>query len=423
MLTLTIILLFIAAILGAPLFVVFGGIALACFHSEGINLSAVIIEMRRIASAPMLVAIPLFTFAGYMMAESGTPKRILRFSHAVFGWMPGGLAIISLILCAFFTAFTGASGVTIIALGGLLYPMLIKDKYPEKFSLGLMTTSGSLGLLFPPSLPVIIYGLVAKTDINQLFIAGLIPGAFIMLLVGIYVVIKAKQFNVPKDKFEAKEALLATKQAFPELLLPIIVFGGIYGGFITAAEASAITAFYVFILEVIIYRDLSIIKDLPRVIKGSMILIGGIIIILSTVLGFTNYIIDTQLPDRLLALIQIHIHNKYVFLILLNIILLIGGCLLDMFSAIMLVPLVIPIAQAFGIHPIHLGIIYLANLEIGYSTPPAGLNLFIASFRFNKSIVSLYRSSLPFLLIYLIALLFITYLPEMSLIGLKLFLR
>jgi tripartite ATP-independent transporter DctM subunit len=333
--------------------------------------------------------------------------------------MPGGLAIVAVVVCAFFTAFTGASGVTIIAIGGLMLPVLVADGYQEKFTMGLLTTSGSIGLLFPPSLPIIIYGLVSGTSIDKLFIASLLPGVLIVLIISLYCVRMSLKHKIKRHPFSLRELLAATRGIVWEMPLPVVVIGGIYSGIFTVTEAAAITAFYAFIVEVFIYRDLNLIKDIPRVMKESMILVGAILIILGTVLGFTNYVVDAQIPIKVLELVRSYMSSRIAFLALLNVVLLIGGCLLDMLSAIMLVPLILPIAQEFGVDPIHLGIIYLANLEIGYSTPPAGLNLFIASFRFKRPIISLYGASLPFLVFYVVAVGIITYFPELSLFLLR----
>jgi len=302
-----------------------------------------------------------------------------------------------------------------------MMPVLIADGYKEKFAIGLLTTSGSLGLLFPPSLPIIIYGLVSGASIDQLFIAGLLPGLFIVFLLSLYAVFTAKRAHLPTREFSMKELLDATREFAWELPLPILVVGGIYSGIFTATEAAAITAFYAFVVEVFIYRDLHLIRDVPRVMRESMILVGAILIILGAVLGFTNYVVDAQIPIKALEWIRQYMSSKIVFLMLLNVVLLIGGALLDMLSALMLVPLVLPIAKEFGVDPIHLGIIYLANLEIGYSTPPAGLNLFIGSFRFKRPIVNLYGASLPFLSFYVVALGVITYWPDLSLVLLRYF--
>ena len=408
--------LLLIALFGAPLFSVIAAIALLSFHFAGIDTAAVIVEMYRLASAPTLLAIPLFTFAGYLLAESGTPKRLVNLSRAMFGWLPGGLAIVALVTCAFFTAFTGASGVTIVALGGLLFPVLLKEGYSEKFSLGLVTTSGSLGLLFPPSLPIILYGLVAKISIDQLFLAGIVPGLLLIVLLSIYSIRRGVVLSVPRTPFHWKELFVALRETIWEIPLPFIIVGGIYSGTFTATEAAAVTAFYVLVVEVFIYRDLKLFSDVPRIMRESMLLVGGILIILGAAMGLTNYLIDEQVPMKILEFMRTFIGSKIVFLILLNILLLIVGCMMDMFSAIIVVvPLIVPIAKEFGVDPVHLGIIFLANLEIGYFTPPVGLNLFISSFRFDKSVLKLYVSALPFLLIYLLALMIITYVPQLSL--------
>ena len=375
-----------------------------------------IVELYRLANTPTLLAIPLFTFAGYILAESKTPLRLVALSKAFFGWIPGGLAIVTLVSCAVFTAFTGASGVTIIALGGLLYPILIKENYAEKFSLGLLTTSGSLGLLFPPSLPIILYGLVAKISIDKLFVAGFIPGILLMLALGFYSVRHGIKAHVPKIPFAWKNVYSALRGAIWELPLPFVIIGGIYGGWFTATEAAAITAFYVLIVEVFMYKDLALFSDVPRIMKESMVLVGAILIILGCALGLTNYLIDEEVPMKLFAFIREMIQSKFVFLILLNIFLLIVGMMMDIFSAIIVVvPLIIPIATAYNVDPVHLGIIFLTNLEIGYLTPPVGLNLFISSFRFEKPVTQVVQATLPYIGILLIALIFITYMPELSL--------
>jgi len=413
---LILIVMILCALSGAPLFVFFGGLALLLFWAVGIDTSAVVIEMYRMASAPTLVAIPLFTFAGYLMAESKTPQRLVNLSRALFGWMPGGSAIVALVACAFFTAFTGASGITIIALGGLLYPILLKEKYEEKFSLGLLTTSGSLGLLFPPSLPLILYALIARVNVDQLFLAGILPGFLLIVLLSLYSFRSGVKSKVEREPFSFKTIKKAFLEAVWIVPLPIIILGGIYGGFFTASEAAAVSVVYVLFMQVFIYRDLSIWKDVPRIAADSMILVGGVLIILCCALGLTNYIVDAEVPAKIIEFMRQHISSKYTFLILLNICLLVVGCLMDIFSAIIVVvPLILPIAKEFGVNPIHLGIIFLTNLEIGYSTPPVGLNLFISSYRFKKPIGHLCRSTLPFLVVLLISLLIITYVPGISL--------
>jgi tripartite ATP-independent transporter DctM subunit len=406
-------------LIGVPVFVVICGLALYLFFAGGIDLSAIIIEMHRMATTPVLVAIPLFTFAGYLLSESGAPKRLIRLSNAVLGWLPGGLSVIALVTCAVFTALTGATGLTIIALGGILLPAMTRGKYPEVFSLGLLTTSGTLGLLFPPSLPLIIYAIVAKVRIDQLFIAGILPGIFLVVLLSAFGITRAFQARVPKTRFQISEVFGAFREALWELPLPIVVLGGIYSGKFAVSEAAAITAVYVLIVEVIIYRDIRW-KDLPEIMKKSMVLVGAVLIILGAAMGLTNYLIDAEIPMQMLDFFKTHIESKTLFLIVLNLFLLAVGCTMGIFSAlVVVVPLLSPIAQAYGIDPIHLGIIFLANLEIGASIPPLGINLFIASIRFERPVLRLYVASLPFIAILLLALALITYIPWMSLVLLK----
>lgn len=403
------------ALVGAPLFMLFGAIALYSFYQAHIDTSAIMIEFYRIAAAPTLITIPLFTFAGYMMAESGTPKRLVNVAQAFVGWLPGGLAVVTIFACAFFTAFTGASGVTIIALGGLLYPILVKEKYADKFAMGLVTCCGSLGLLFPPSLPLILYGLVSNVSIDKLFLAGLLPGLLLIVILSLYSIQYGIRTKVPRVPFNWRNIYRSTREAIWEMPLPILILAGIYGGYITASEAAAVTALYVFIVEVFIYRDLKIFNDIPRIIRESMTLVGGILIILGVALGMTNYIVDAQVPMRIFDWVSQYINSPLMFLVVLNIFLLIVGCLMDIFSAcIVVVPIITPIAYKYGIDPVHLGVIFLTNLEIGYLTPPVGLNLFISSFRFKRPIFELYRISIPYLILLVTALLIITYVPWLS---------
>ena len=401
------------ALLGMPLFTVLAVIALLFFRGAGIDTAAVIIEMNRLATAPMLIAIPLFTFAGYLFAEAGSPRRLVRFSRAVLGWVPGGLALVALVACAVFTAFTGASGVTIIAMGGILMPALLAERYGERFTLGLLTTTGSLGLLFPPSLPVILYAYVAQVSVDKLFLAGLLPGLLLILMLGLYAARAAR--DVPRHRFTTGEVLAAARGAAWELPLPLAVLGGIYSGIVTITEAAALTALYALVVEVFIYHDITI-RALPRIMKESTVLVGGILIILAAALGLTNYLIDAEVPYAIFDWMQRFVQSKLLFLLMLNLFLLVVGCLMDIFSAlIVVVPLIVPIAQGYGVDLLHLGIIFLVNLEIGYSTPPVGLNLFIASFRFRRPVAELYRASLPFLAILLAALFIITYVPGLTL--------
>jgi len=417
------ILFIIFALFGEPLFIIMGGLGLLLWYLtipiDG-SLLSMLIDMKRLTSQDIFIAIPLFTFCGYILSESNTPARLTNLVRSLLGWAHGGLAVVTLVTCAFFSAFTGASGVTIIALGGFLYPILINEKYPEHFSLGLVTCTGGLGLLFPPSLPIILYGIVSSTSIDDLFLAALLPGIFMISMLCIFAIIRGKLANVPTQKFSIKEAISALWEVRWELPFPFIIIIGIYGGLVTASQASALVAFYAIMIECFIYKDISFTKDLPLIMKESMVMVGGILIILASAMGLTAFLIDMNVPDIILGYMKEFITNKYWFLFVLNIFLLIVGCMMDIFSAIIVVvPLIMPIAEAFDIHPIHLGIIFLMNLEIGYMTPPVGINLFISSFRFNKPVVTLYQAVLPFLLILFACLLVITYFPFLSLWILK----
>lgn len=403
------------ALLGCPLFIVISAFALLSFYSVGIDISVVIIEMSRLSDTPLLLSLPLFIFAGTILSESGAPQRILRLSRGLLGWMPGGLAVVSLGVCAVFTAFTGASGVTIFALGGLLFPALIKDRYPENFSLGLITSSGSLGLLFPPSLPLILYGVISETRIDQLFLAGILPGILMLSLLVGYSMAKSPARNGVKKKPSKQEVLATLRESAWELPLPFIVLGGIYGGVFVAGEAAAVTALYVLIVEICIYRDISL-QQLPKIMVRSMMLFGGILVVLAASMASTNFLVDREVPMKIFDFIQQYISSKYTFLLLLNLFLLVVGSMLDIFSALVLVvPLIVPIANAYDVNLVHLGIIFLTNLQIGYCTPPVGLNLFLASYRFERPVVQLYKASLPFLGLLFITLIIITYFPLLSL--------
>lgn len=411
----------ISALIGSPLFIVIAALALLSFHSVEIDLSVVIIEMSRLSDTPLLLSLPLFIFAGTMLSESGTPKRMLNLSNLLLGWMPGGLAVVALAVCAIFTAFTGASGVTIFALGGLLYPALMKDRYSEKFTLGLITSSGSLGLLFPPSVPLIIYGVIAETRIDHLFVAGIIPGLLMLVLLMAYSMKKSPPRKNRYHEVTGRMIIAGLKEAAWELPLPFIVLGGIYGGYLVAGEAAAVTALYVLVAEVAIYRDIRL-RQLPDIMVRSMMLFGGIMVILAASMATTNFLVDQEVPMRIFEFIRQYISSKYTFLLLLNIFLLIVGTMLDIFSALVLVvPLIVPIATAYEVNLVHLGIIFLTNLQIGYCTPPIGLNLFLASYRFEQPITKLYSATFPFLLLLGCTLIIITYVPALSLFLVNLF--
>jgi len=400
------------AIIGAPLFSVIGGISLVNFLGIG-KILVVPQEMAGITNTALLHSIPLFTFAGYILAKSNASKRLVRLSEAAFGWMPGGLAIVTLIACAIFTAFTGASSVTIVALGGLLIPALLSDKYDERFSLGLVTASGSVGLLFPPSLVIILYGVIASTSIESLYVAGAIPGIIIILTIAVYAIFKRRSFKT-ENKFSMKEVGAALWDIKWELPLPILLFGGIFSGKMAISDSAAFTVLYVLVAEIFLTKDVKI-KDLPNIVKESMELVGAILVILTVSLAATNYIIYKEIPNMLFDMTKGIIINKFMFLLALNIFLIIVGCIMDIFSALMvIVPLILPLAEAYNVDSVHLGIIFLANLEIGYLTPPVGMNLFISSIRFNKSIVEIYKASVPFILLSLLSLGLITYVPWFS---------
>ncbi len=407
--------LILLALLGAPLFAIIAASALWGFWKSGIDLQVIAIEFFGIAEMPILLAIPLFTFAGYLLSESNAPHRLVRLTRALLGWMPAGLAIVSLVACAFFTAFTGASGVTIIALGALLFPALNEAGYPQRFNLGLVTSAGSLGLLFAPSLPLILYGVVAEISIEDLFLAGILPGFLMLLVLSAYSVWKNRAIRVPIGDFSWAEVAAATRAAAWEIPLPIVVLGGIYSGYFAISEAAAVTALYVLVIDVLILKEVAW-REIPRIMRESMVLVGGILIILGVSLASTNYMIDAGVPQKLLGWISGYVASPFGFMVLLLVFLLILGAVLDIFSAIVLVvPLILPIATQFGIDPVHLGIVFLATMQLGYITPPVGLNLFIASYRFERSITRLYVATLPWFLFLLISVGIIAFWPQLSL--------
>jgi len=409
-----------ALVLGAPVFVAMAGLALLFFFSDGTPVTAVSAEVYRLISSPTLPAIPLLTACGYVLAESGASTRLLRFFRSLFGWMPGGLAVIVTAVCALFTTFTGGSGVTIIAVGGLVYPMLLKDRYPAGFSLGLVTAAGSLGLLFPPSLPVILYSVVAGTrdqnvPADSLYLAGLLPGLLMVGMVAAYAMYVGRNTDTVRQEFRGREALAAAWGARFELGLPVFVIGLFMTGRTSMVETAAAAVVYAVVAETIFLRDLHPLRSLPAALLSAAVLTGSVLILLSAAMGITSYVVDAQIPDQLVAWVKAHIHSQVVFLLALNLLLIVVGCLVDIFSAIVvLAPLIAPMGAAFGVDPVHQGVIFLANLELGFLTPPVGLNLYLSSSRFGKPLPEVTRTAFPFLLIMAVAVLLITYVPEMS---------
>ena len=409
-------------IFGTPIFVGLGGLAILFFWSDYTPISAISAETYRIVVSPSLPTIPLFTLAGYILAESRASERMLQLFRTAFGWLPGGTPVVIVLLCGFFTALTGGSGVTILALGGLLFPLLRKEGYSELFSLGLITMAGSLGLLFPPSLPLIIYGVTALVSIKDLFIGALIPGIILSVAVAGYSIFQGYAQHVERQPFNLKQIWAELKNSYWEVIIPLLILYGVFGGYTTLVETSSIAVIYIFIVEVFVYKDLSI-RDMPRIIIDCATLIGGVLIILGVAMGLTSYIVDAQIPMLLMEWVKETITSKYVFLLLLNILLLVVGCLMDIFSAIIIVvPLIIPLLGLFpDIHPVHLAVIIIANLELGYLTPPVGMNLFLSAYRFDKDMPVVYKATLPFFLLSLIVVLAITYIPILSLGLLRLF--
>lgn len=408
------ILLVVLTLLAAPLFAVIATGAMAGFMSAEIPLTAMAIEIYGIAETPILLAIPLFTFAGYVLAESRAPARLVRLTTALVGWVPGGVAIVSVAACAIFTAFTGGSGVTIIALGAALYPALTKAGYSERFSLGLITSAGCLGLLFAPSLPLILYGVITETSIDDMFVAGILPGVVMMAGLAGYCLWVNRHVRVPFSEFSWREVWLAVRESWLDIPLPIIVLGGIYGGVFAVSEAAAVTAVYAVVTEVLIRRDIPLAR-LPQIMRQSMILVGAILLILAVSLASTNVLIDAQVPDRLVEIVTDMVGGPWSFLLLLFLFLLVLGAILDIFSALVLVvPLIVPVAATYHINPVHLGILFVANMELGYLAPPMGRNLVVSSYRFDQPILKVYRATLPFLLVLLVTVVLITFWPALS---------
>lgn len=401
--------------LGLPLFIALGGIAYVLLAASGASLEVIPNEAYTMLTGNSIAAIPLFTIAGFVLSESKAGERLVGLFRNLFGFLPGGLAVVSVFVCAFFTTFTGASGVTILALGGLLYFILTdKHAYEEHYATGLLTASGSIGLLFPPSLPVILYGVVAGVSIKDMFLGGIIPGIIMVVALSLSGVYSAVKFDIPRSPFSVKATIGALRSSAWEVFLPVFILILYFTGITTLVETGAVAVLYIVVVEVFIHQDKRL-KDLPDIVLKSIPIIGGVLVILAVARGLSYYIIDMELPMRLTEWVRSVISSRFLFLLLLNIVLLITGCLMDIYSAIMIVaPLVIPVASIFDIHPVHLGIIFLSNLELGFLTPPVGMNLFLASYRFEKPLAKIYRDVLPFFLILFGMVLIITYVPWFS---------
>jgi tripartite ATP-independent transporter DctM subunit len=405
----------VAALAGAPIFVILGAIASLLFFVDAVPLASIPAEAYRIGSNPILPTIPLFTLAGTILAAGKASDRLARLFQVLVGWVPGGTAVATVTVCAFFTTFNGGSGVTILALGGLMLPILLRQGYRERFSIGALTSSGSLGILLPPSLLIILYGVSAHTPLDRLFLAGMVPGFLLIVMFSIYAVYNGRRLQGERRRFNVHEALAVIWEAKWEVLLPIGVLFGIFSGYATLVEVAALVAAYALVLEFLVHRELSLQRDLSRLLIDAATMIGGIMIILACAMGLTSYLIYADVPTQATAWVQAGIESRWVFLLALNLFLLIAGFLVDIFSAIVvIVPLILPVALAFGVDPVHLGIIFLANMELGYLTPPVGLNLFLASFRFERPLMEIWVASVPFFLIALAGVLIITFVPALS---------
>ena len=409
------VLLLMATVLGAPIFAALGGAAVILFWGEHSPIASIPVDHYRLVTNPSLPAIPLFTLAGYFLAEGGASRRLIRVFTALFGNFRGGPAVVTVVVCAFFTTFTGASGVTILALGGLLLPILLAARYRERTALGILTSAGSLGMLFPPCLPLILYAIIAEQPIKDIFLAAIVPGVLLVLMtVALSIWLGPKAAEAP-SQFSAAEAAKAVWQAKWELLLPVVCLVSLFAGFATPVEAAAVTALYACITQTVIHRDLGLIKGVPRVMTECGLVVGGVLLILGVAQGFTNYLVFAQVPDQAVDWVVTSVESKYLFLLLLNVFLIVVGCLMDVYSAIVIVvPLIVPIGAAFGVDPLHLGIIFLVNLELGYLTPPVGMNLFLASYRFDRPMATVWQSIVPFLIVRFVAVLLITYIPLLS---------
>ena len=414
-LTIAMALLIGAGVLGTPIYAVLGGAALLLFLAEGFAPVAVLIETYALAVSPTLPAIPLFTLAGFVLAHGRASHRLLRLFRAWVGWMPGGTAVVAAILCSFFTVLTGGSGVTILALGGLLFPALLRDGYRDRFALGLMTASGSLGLLLPPALPLIVYAVIAMVPVEELFAGGALPGLLLTTMVAAWGIREGLVGRTPRAPLRAGEAWSALWEAKWEALAPLVIIVSIFSGWATPIESAAVTAFYVLVTQGLIHREIGLKGDLRRVTCDCAAVVGGVLIILGVAVGLTSYMVTADVPGQLLRWTQQHIESRAMFLLALNGLLLIVGCLMDIFSAmIVVVPLIAPLGAAFGVDPVHLGIIFVANLELGYLTPPVGLNLFLASYRFDRPVFEVFRAVVPPLIILAVGVLLITYVPWLT---------
>jgi tripartite ATP-independent transporter DctM subunit len=404
----------VAFLAGTPVFVAMAALAMALFWRDGTPIAAVPTNTFGLVTSSTLPAVPLLTVAGYVLAEGGAARRLVRAYKGIFGWLPGGVAVMAAFVCAVFTTFTGASGVTILALGGLVLPMLLEERYPEGFSVGLVTAAGSLGLLFPPSLPVILYGVVAQVPIEHLFIGGMVPGLLMILLVAAYGVVVGVRSGAPRQAFHPHEAATAVWEAKWDLGLPALVVVSLVTGYATIVEASALGVAYAIVVEMAIFRDLPT-RELPKVLAHAATLVGAVVILLGVALGLTNWLVDAEVPTRLVTWMTAHVKSPALFLLALNVALLVLGSVLEIYSAIIvLAPLVAPLGVAYGVEPVHLGVVFLANLELGFLFPPMGLNLFLAASRFEKPLPYLYRRALPFLVIMAVGVLLITYLPPIT---------
>ncbi|MEM7252271.1 MAG: TRAP transporter large permease subunit [Pseudomonadota bacterium] len=415
LITLMLIALVIAAFLGVPIFAVLGGATLLLFWVEEVPIGAMAIDHYRLATSPALPAIPLFTLAGFLLAESEAPKRIVRLFETLFGRFKHGAVMVTVIVSTFFTCFTGASGVTILALGGLLMPLLLAANYPERRGLGLIAGGGGPGVLFPPSVPLILFAVIADLRINDMFIAGLLPGLIMLAIAIWWGTMGGHDAQRSSATFAWRDVWAAAWAAKWELAVPIAAVVTLLTGLATPVETAAVTAFAAFIVVTMIHRELHITRDIPRVFVECGLLIGGIFLVLGIALGFTNYIVDAEVPDMLVDWVTTYIESKWAFLVVLNVVLLIAGCVMDIYSAvIVLVPIALPLAAAYGIHPVHLGAIFLVNLELGYLTPPVGLNLFFAAARFRRSVIEVWRASFTLFLLMFIGLALVTYWPALS---------